>query len=145
MNRRASLRQAQSFVRNLTVGAIRETWLPTEMIERIAAGHSATREHLVQLALKSDDYLPFNDPYYWRAFTCQGDPGPLESPASSRVCAHCEADLTEAPSPEEEAAVMELFEHMPPDVLEELGEEMKESASALEFCQSHHGRPMPNL
>jgi len=35
----------------------------------------------------------------------------------ARVCGHCEADLTEAPSAEEEAAVMEVLGQMPPDIL----------------------------
>ena len=55
-------------------------------------------------------------------------------PQKARVCGHCEADLTEAPSNEEAAAVMELLEEMPPEVLAELGEAMRESASALEFA-----------
>ena len=42
----------------------------------------------------------------------------------ARVCGHCEADLTEAPSAEEAAAVMELLAEMPPEVLAELGEAM---------------------
>jgi hypothetical protein len=52
----------------------------------------------------------------------------------ARVCGHCEADLTETPSAEEEAAVMELLAQMPPDVLAELGKAMSESASAEEFA-----------
>jgi hypothetical protein len=47
----------------------------------------------------------------------------------ARVCGHCEADLTEAPSAEEAAAVMELLEQMPPDVLGELDKVMSESAT----------------
>ena len=44
----------------------------------------------------------------------------------ARVCGHCEADLSEAPSPEEEAAVLELLEELPPEVLAEMGEAMRE-------------------
>ncbi len=52
----------------------------------------------------------------------------------ARICAHCEADLAEAPSAEEEAAMMEVFEQLPPEILTELGEAMRESSSALEFA-----------
>jgi hypothetical protein len=52
----------------------------------------------------------------------------------AKVCAHCEADLSEAPSREEEAVVSELLQQMPPDVLAELGEAMRESSSAEEFA-----------
>jgi hypothetical protein len=52
----------------------------------------------------------------------------------ARVCDHCEADLTETPSAEEEAAVRELLEQMSPDVLAELSEAVKHSSSAEEFA-----------
>ena len=52
----------------------------------------------------------------------------------ARVCGHCEADLTQAPSADDEATVMEFLEQMPPDVLAELGAAMRESASAEEFA-----------
>jgi hypothetical protein len=47
---------------------------------------------------------------------------------------HCEADLTEQPSAEEESAVMELLEQMPADVLAELGNAMSDSGTAEEFA-----------
>ena len=62
----------------------------------------------------------------------------------ARVCGHCEADLTEAPSPEEEAAVMELLEQMPLDVLAELGKAMSKSASAEEFANLIMVGPCPS-
>jgi hypothetical protein len=52
----------------------------------------------------------------------------------ARVCKHCEADLTEAPSAEEAAAVMELLAEMPPEALAQLGEAIRESSSAEEFA-----------
>jgi hypothetical protein len=52
----------------------------------------------------------------------------------AKICGHCEADLSEAPSDDEAAAVMELLGQMPPDVLAELGQVMSESASAEEFA-----------
>jgi hypothetical protein len=62
----------------------------------------------------------------------------------ARVCKHCEADLTEAPSAEEAAAVMELLEQMPPDVLGELGDAMRSSASAEEFANLIMVGPCPS-
>jgi hypothetical protein len=61
----------------------------------------------------------------------------------ARVCGHCEADLTEAPSLEQEAAVMEVFEQMPPDVFTELGEMMSKSASAEDFANRIMVGPCP--
>ena len=52
----------------------------------------------------------------------------------ARRCENCEADLTEAPSPEEGAAVMDILATLTPDVLAELGEAMRESESAEEFA-----------
>ena len=52
----------------------------------------------------------------------------------ARVCGYCEANLAEAPSAEQAAAVMEFLGRMPPEVLAELGEAMSQSASALEFA-----------
>jgi CHAT domain-containing protein len=79
LGRAESLRKAQAFVRTLTIGAIRETWLAPAMVDRLAAGDAGTREHLRHLAQQPDDHRPFADPYYWGAFICQGNPGPLES------------------------------------------------------------------
>ena len=62
----------------------------------------------------------------------------------ARVCGHCEVDLAEAPSPEEVAAVLELLERMPPDVLGELGEAMAASASAEEFANRIMVGPCPS-
>jgi hypothetical protein len=52
----------------------------------------------------------------------------------ARRCGSCEADLTEAPSPDEEAAVMDLMATLPPDILAEMGELMRGSDSAEEFA-----------
>ena len=53
---------------------------------------------------------------------------------NAQHCAHCEADLTDTPSAEEEAAVSELLEQLPPEVLAELGDTMLESSSAEDFA-----------
>jgi hypothetical protein len=52
----------------------------------------------------------------------------------AKVCWHCEADLTEQPSAEEESAVMEFLKQMPADVLAELSNAMSDSATAEEFA-----------
>jgi hypothetical protein len=52
--------------------------------------------------------------------------------------------LTEAPSAEEAAAVMELLVQMPPDVLGELSDAMRESASAEEFANRIMVGPCPS-
>jgi hypothetical protein len=60
-----------------------------------------------------------------------------------RFCGHCEADLSEAPTTEDEAAVGELLEQMPPDVLAELRDAMRESPSATEFANLIMVGPCP--
>jgi hypothetical protein len=52
----------------------------------------------------------------------------------ARVCWHCEVDLTQAPSAEEAAAVLDLLEQMPADDLAELGDAMSKSATAEDFA-----------
>jgi len=47
------------------------------MIERLAGGREKLREKLQQLAQQPDDHRPFEHPYYWGAFICQGGPRPL--------------------------------------------------------------------
>jgi CHAT domain-containing protein len=81
--RDAALRDAQQYVRNLTVKEIRVTWLSSEMIDRLAAGNTEAKRDLDELARRPDEHRPFADPYYWGAFICQGQPGPLPVPARS--------------------------------------------------------------
>ena len=52
----------------------------------------------------------------------------------AKVCGHCEADLSQAPSAEDAAAVGELLEQMPADILAELSEVMSKSATAEDFA-----------
>jgi hypothetical protein len=61
----------------------------------------------------------------------------------AKVCGHCEADLTEAPTAEEAAAVMELLGQMPPDILAEMGEVMSKTGSAEEFANLIMVGPCP--
>jgi hypothetical protein len=62
----------------------------------------------------------------------------------AKICEHCEADLTQTPTPEEEAAVMELLGQMPPDVLAELGQAMESSTTAEEFANLIMVGPCPS-
>ena len=83
--RDASLRHAQTFVRDLTIGHLRAAgWLTATMISRLAgedAGPSGTnvdtKAWLEALAGEPEEYRPFRHPRFWGAFICQGDPSPL--------------------------------------------------------------------
>ncbi|MEW6211557.1 MAG: CHAT domain-containing protein, partial [Acidobacteriota bacterium] len=77
--RNESLRESQFYMQRITVGQIRERWLSDEMIDRLSVGNSGTKRELRELAQQPNSYRPFIDPYYWGAFICQGDPGPLPS------------------------------------------------------------------
>jgi hypothetical protein len=73
-----ALHAAQRYTRDLTVGQLKKDgWLTEEMIERLAGGNEKTRKKLQDWARQPDDYRPFAHPYWWGAFICQGDPGPL--------------------------------------------------------------------
>jgi hypothetical protein len=52
----------------------------------------------------------------------------------AKVCAHCEADLSQAPKPEEEKAVLEMLQQMPPDALAEMQKLLASSTSAEDFA-----------
>ncbi len=65
------------------------------------------------------------------------------------VCAHCEADLSERPSSDELQAALKMLQQMPPGVLAEMEEVVRDSGTAEEFanrilvgpcprCQSDH-------
>ncbi len=76
--RDAALRNAQTFVRELTVGQLRaEGWLTEEMVERLAAGNAKTKTWLEKIRQQPDDHRPFAHPYYWGAFILQGETGVL--------------------------------------------------------------------
>ncbi len=75
--RSESLRDAQFYTRDATVGQIRSRWLNDETIERLAAGDEKTQEYLEWLERQPDDYCPFVHPLYWGAFICQGYDGAL--------------------------------------------------------------------
>ena len=62
---------------------------------------------------------------------------------AAKVCAHCEADLAQKPSLEEERAVLEMLQQMPPEVLAELQETMRASSTAEEFANAIMVGPCP--
>lgn len=78
LRRDEALRDAQRYTCDITVGQLKSGgWLTEEIIERLAGGTEKVREELQQLAQQPDDHRPFAHPYYWGAFICQGEPGPL--------------------------------------------------------------------
>jgi CHAT domain-containing protein len=76
LGRAESLREAQTYVRDVTVGELKPCWL-TEQVRRQAAKHEPTLKYLQKLAGQPDEAQPFRHPRYWGAFICQGDWNPL--------------------------------------------------------------------
>lgn len=64
-----ALREAQRYLRNLKVGGMRSKWLSDEMINKVPQDY---RELLEDLQVQGNDFKPFEDPYYWGGFICQG-------------------------------------------------------------------------
>ena len=81
--RAEALRRAQSALRQMTVGELREDWLSPAMITRLAAGDPGKEFYLEDLAAQPDDHRPFSAPRYWGGFICQGMPGPLRATSGS--------------------------------------------------------------
>jgi CHAT domain-containing protein len=82
MERNEALRQAQLYIRDVTVAALREDWLNAQTIEKLAHPGTAARRELEEIAANPDTHRPFSDTVYWGAFVCQGNPGCL--PGSER-------------------------------------------------------------
>jgi CHAT domain-containing protein len=77
MDRDLALSEAQRATRNVTVGQLRDEWLSDMAIGRFGAGNVEARDHLRRLAQGPDEHRPFEQPFYWGAFICQGDTAPL--------------------------------------------------------------------
>jgi tetratricopeptide (TPR) repeat protein len=77
LERDLALSEAQRATRDVTVTQLRGEWLTAAAIEQFAASDADARRHLEQLARQPDDHRPFESPFYWGAFICQGDPAPL--------------------------------------------------------------------
>jgi tetratricopeptide (TPR) repeat protein len=79
LDRDLALSEAQRATRDATVAQLKAEWLAPAVIERLAAGDAEARRGLEALAAKPDDHRPFESPFFWGAFICQGDPSPLPS------------------------------------------------------------------
>jgi hypothetical protein len=79
LDRDLALSQAQRATRDATIAQLKVEWLAPAMIERLAASDAEARRGLEALAAKPDDHKPFERPFFWGAFICQGDPSPLPS------------------------------------------------------------------
>jgi CHAT domain-containing protein len=77
LDRDLALREAQKATRDVTVGQLRAEWLSDAAIDRLAAGDAGARRALEELARQPDGHRPFEHPFYWGAFICQGDTAPL--------------------------------------------------------------------
>ena len=83
--RHLALRDAQLYLRTLTVSEIRDEWLSDEMLLRLSGGNAGTEAYLRSLSQLPDDQTPFDHPRYWGAFICQGDPSPLSAAALGQL------------------------------------------------------------
>ncbi len=79
MGRAQALKLAQFYVRDLTIGQMREQWLMPEAIAEIEQRSQGVSDYLKELAQKPNEHQPFVHPQYWGAFICQGNPDPLPS------------------------------------------------------------------
>ena len=75
--RTESMRLAQEYVRDLTVGSIRKSWLSGERIATLRAENEAIGDYLDRLCSSPDSEQPFQHPAFWGGFVCIGDPGKL--------------------------------------------------------------------
>ena len=85
LGRHEALREAQLYLRNLSIADIRREWLSEDMISRFSCENPQTANFLLGLSRSADSDCPFRDPRYWGAFICQGDIGPLPTVAIERL------------------------------------------------------------
>ena len=86
MGRAEALRESQLYLRNLTVGKMKQYWLKPEMIKQLSQDDERIQSNLERMANFPDDNKPFFNPYYWGAFICQGDPAPLSLHTNAETC-----------------------------------------------------------
>lgn len=77
MPRDEALRQAQHYLRQLSVGQLRDRWFNIESVRRLAASNTTVRVAVDQYLAQPDTYHPFDHPYYWAAFILLGETSPL--------------------------------------------------------------------
>src|SRR5262249_7475795 len=85
LDRDLALSDAQRATRDATLAQLPGEWLTPASIEQFAAGDADARGGLEQLARRPDEHRPFEHPFYWGAFICQGDPAPLPGTAPSEA------------------------------------------------------------
>lgn len=73
LGRTKCLEEAQAYLRYLKVGDIRAELLTPEAIRKVGEFSAESGFFLNSLRDKSDDFMPFNSPFYWAAFVCIGD------------------------------------------------------------------------
>src|SRR5262249_52502051 len=76
-DRDKALREARRYVREVTGAELKDRWLTPAAIDQMAEGDEALHRHLLQLVTMPGDHRPFEGPFYWGAFICQGDTAPL--------------------------------------------------------------------
>jgi CHAT domain-containing protein len=81
LDRDLTLGEAQRAARDVTVSRLRADWLSDAALDRLAAGDAEARRSLEELAQRPDGHRPFEHPFFWGAFICQGDTAPLTEPA----------------------------------------------------------------
>lgn len=77
LGRAEALQQAKYYVRDLTVGEMRQQWLTEEAISAVEKHSQDAAEGLRRLSQFSDNYRPYEHPKYWGAFVCIGNPDPM--------------------------------------------------------------------
>jgi CHAT domain-containing protein len=87
LHRDLALSEAQQATRDVTVDQLRAEWLTCAAIDQLAGGDVEARRVLAELARQPDDHRPFEHPFYWGAFICQGDTAPL--PAANNGGPQC--------------------------------------------------------
>jgi hypothetical protein len=74
-----ALLAAQDYVRRVTIGELRKSWLTTEMIDKFAGGNGQAITELEREYVRMpDEHRPFAHPFFWGALISEGDPSRLE-------------------------------------------------------------------
>ena len=67
MPRDEALRQAQYYLRQLTIGQLRDRWFNTHSVKRVGDDDAKARSAIEGHLAHTDPYQPFDHPYYWVA------------------------------------------------------------------------------